>query len=95
MKESGSPIPPTDIALVPAGEFHMGCDPVHNGGIFCYSNELPIHHVYLDVYYIDKYEVANTRYAQCVNTGKCTAPSTNASYTRPSYYNNPHTPTTR
>jgi formylglycine-generating enzyme required for sulfatase activity len=77
------------MVLVPAGNFQMGCNPAHNGGFTCYSDELPLHTVYLDTYRIDKYEVTNAQYAQCVAAGSCTTPWDNSSRTRSPYYGNP------
>jgi formylglycine-generating enzyme required for sulfatase activity len=53
-----------------------------------YDNERPPHMVYLDAFWIDKYEVTNSVYKKCVDAGKCQPPSTNSSNTRSSYFGN-------
>jgi formylglycine-generating enzyme required for sulfatase activity len=50
------------MVLIPAGEFQMG-DHFNEGS----SDELPVHTVYLDAFYIDKYEVTNELYAKFLN----------------------------
>jgi formylglycine-generating enzyme required for sulfatase activity len=59
-----------EMVLVPAGEFSMGSDgdeldrlEVSRG---FYEDEIPRHRVYLDAFYIDKYEVPNARFQQFV-----------------------------
>lgn len=46
-----------EMALVPAGEFKMGSSEED-----FIQEEMPQHTVYLDAYYIDKYEVTNAQY---------------------------------
>jgi formylglycine-generating enzyme required for sulfatase activity len=70
------------MRLVPAGEFTMGSE---NGD----NDERPVHTVYLDAFYMDKYEVTNARYAACVAAGACTPPHKMSSSTRSSYYGSP------
>jgi eukaryotic-like serine/threonine-protein kinase len=71
-----------EMVYVPAGYFAMGSD---DG----YSDEKPVHSVYLDTYWIDKFEVTNSQYAQCVADGACSRSSYKSSATRDSYYGNP------
>ena len=52
--EDGAP-----MILIPAGEFQMGSS---NGE----SDEKPVHTVYLDAFYMDKYEVTNAQYRRFV-----------------------------
>ena len=48
------------MALIPAGEFQMGSD---DGA----TDERPIHTVYVDAFYMDKYEVTNAQYKKFVD----------------------------
>lgn len=56
------------MVYVPAGEFMMGCSPSDSQ---CEFDENPAHSVYLDEYYIDKYEVSQGEYNACVSAGQC------------------------
>jgi formylglycine-generating enzyme required for sulfatase activity len=49
------------MRLVPAGEFTMGSE---NGE----SDERPVHPVYLDAFYMDKYEVTNEMFVNFLNS---------------------------
>ena len=49
-----------EVVLVPAGEFTMGSDAGR-------EDEQPVHTVYLDAYYIDKFEVTNAQYVTFLN----------------------------
>ena len=74
-----------EMVFVPAGEFMMGFD--GSGGP---DDERPVHPVFLDAYYIDKYEVSNAQYAECVSWRICPPPVSNASYNmEEKYYGNP------
>ena len=67
------------MVLVPAGKFTMGSE---TGD----PNERPVHQVYLDTFYIDKFEVTNAHYRDCVLADACKAPLQNVSYLRLDYY---------
>jgi formylglycine-generating enzyme required for sulfatase activity len=74
---------PTDGAVmiyVPAGEFVMGSsdqdvETILDACTSCsrawYSDEQPQHTVYLDAFWIDRTEVTNAQYLQCVEAGAC------------------------
>lgn len=56
------PVVAPDIArevLIPAGEFQMGADDEDAD-----SDELPVHTVYVDAFYMDAHEVTNIEYQQ-------------------------------
>jgi formylglycine-generating enzyme required for sulfatase activity len=55
------------MVIVPAGSFQMG----YRDGE---PDEQPVHQVNLDEFYMDQYEVTNTRYRACVEAGKCKPP---------------------
>lgn len=73
------------LMYVPAGEFTMGAatsDTQTN------ANERPPHTVYLNAFWIDQTEVTNAMYAKCVVAEACSAPWSNKSQSRNSYYDN-------
>jgi len=77
---------------VPSGEFIMGSDDpeakisIEGGRAY---PEIPVNTVYLDGYWIDKYEVSNGQYALCVDAGVCRPSYLSSSETRPYYYGDP------
>jgi iron(II)-dependent oxidoreductase len=56
---------PEGMVLVPAGEFLMGSDPDIDP-LTDLLDELPQHKVFLDAFFIDKYEVSNADYTKFV-----------------------------
>ena len=70
------------MVSVPAGSFIMGS----NGGDL---DKTPVHKVNLDAFWIDKTEVTNRMYADCVTAGACQVPSSSQSFTHNNYYDNP------
>lgn len=69
------------MRLVQAGEFKMGS----NGNE---PDEEPSHTVYLDSFYMDKYEVTNVSYSACVSAGTCVLPKQTNSFRNANYFGN-------
>lgn len=53
--------PPAGMVLIPAGEFQMGANSVYPR-----NDEIPVHTVYVDAFYMDKYEVTNAEYKRFI-----------------------------
>lgn len=71
-----------EMLYIPEGKFEMGSDSGQ-------EDEKPVRNIFLDGYWIDKYEVTNGLYQKCVSEGVCKEPSQFDSNTRVSYYSNP------
>ena len=69
------------MILIPGGEFEMG-DHFDIGD----ADEKPITEIILDDFYIDKFEVTNSSYKNCVDQGGCKAPRQFDSQTHFEYY---------
>lgn len=71
---------------IPAGAFMMGAV---EGDAGAEADEFPTHEVFLDAYWMDKTEITNKMYGECVAAGICQAPNKSSSYTRSTYFGNP------
>jgi formylglycine-generating enzyme required for sulfatase activity len=70
------------MVLIPEGLFTMGSD---NGD----ADEKPVHEVYLNDFYIDRYEVTNALYKVCVTAGACDVPQNTGNYDNSQYADHP------
>jgi formylglycine-generating enzyme required for sulfatase activity len=65
---------PDDMAYIPDGEFEMGdhhnddpCDPCEPCELPCGPDELPVHTVLVDAFFMSKYEITNQQYCDYLN----------------------------
>lgn len=76
---------PGELVVIPAGNFVMGSNNVSDN-----PDESPAHSVFLNAYAIQKYELTNKQYYQCVKAGVCIAPR-NSKYNNAKYADHPVT----
>ncbi len=71
---AGKPVKaPQGMAMVPGGEFYMGCNPAEeNCGKFPKEKQ---HKVTVSAFWMDTFEARADVFADCVKAGKCKAPS--------------------
>lgn len=63
------------MVFVPPGEFTMGNTIL--------ADEMPVHKVTLDAFWMDKYEVSNGAFLVCVRAGSCAQPPAGSSAGKP------------
>ncbi len=68
-----------EMVLIPAGDFFMGAVDDSN----THYDEIPGHRVYLDDFWIDRYEVTNRRYKRFVDETGHRPPYVNAEWANP------------
>jgi len=71
------------VVYIPPGEFQMGLSLYPDG------DEYPQHTVYVDGFWIGKYEVTNAQYRKCVEAGACQKPVDSKWYNKPDCANWP------
>jgi formylglycine-generating enzyme required for sulfatase activity len=79
-----SPIDGMPQIYIPAGTFRMGGMDARRA-----PDEVPVHDVTLDAYWMDQLEVTNAMYALCVGAGTCEPPQSFESQRRFDYHENP------
>lgn len=75
---------PENMVFIPEGDFIMGSDPSEGD-----EDEIPEHTVWLSSFCIDRYEITNSEWLECVDASVCTEPHAVFSTSRSEYYGNP------
>lgn len=79
-----SPVDGMPQVYIPAGTFRMGGMDARRA-----PDEVPVHDVTLNSYWMDQLEVTNAMFALCVGAGVCEPPQSFESQRRYDYYENP------
>lgn len=66
------------MVAVPGGAFMMGCNEELDSE--CFDDEYPYHEVVLSSFAIDQTEVTASAYAECVDEGTCSPPTTQTAF---------------
>lgn len=74
------------MVYIPAGDFIMGS---HASDPFADGDEVPAHTVFIDAFWMDRTEVANSMYVRCISNGACTPPAQTTYYTMEKYSDHP------
>ncbi|MBR6090166.1 MAG: formylglycine-generating enzyme family protein [Anaerolineaceae bacterium] len=74
-----------EMVLIPEGPFIMGTDDPN-----ALPDSRPAHEVTLHEYWIDRFEVTNALYADCVAAKYCTAPKDLSGASRKNYFTDPN-----
>jgi len=98
-----SPMDGMVMIYIPKGEYEMGSDVedsineclnLYEEAVYTcvnsrFTDRHPAHSVSLEAYYIDKFEITNAQYANCVNEGVCTRPYLISMYESPQHTEHP------
>jgi len=71
-----------EMVYIPEGLFTMGSNTGED-------DEQPTHTVFLDTFWIDKYEVTNAQYAECAAVGRCEVPENTDYFNDASFADHP------
>lgn len=88
-----SPLDGTVMMCVPAGKFLMGSDLQESSAV--QEDEVPVHEVEVDAFWMDRTEVTNGQFLHCVQAGICRERKVSpfqwgvSSDTREDYFSNP------
>jgi formylglycine-generating enzyme required for sulfatase activity len=83
LTQRGSTVP-EGMVLIPAGDFWMGAE----DGL---PDTRPMHRVYVSTYWLDRHEVTNRQYRQCMESGGCGPTKDHAAYNDPALADHPVT----
>ncbi len=67
--------PPKGMVCIPGGYYYRGSDRNKENRSWKLRAESPRHRVWLQTFYVDKYEITNEQYIACMKAGHCPPPT--------------------